>query len=283
MRRYQAIAEQSTEDPDLPWLITLDNVQDYTTLTPSSITFNIYLPTGAIGTLSNFTPRGFVTTSSLSTTKGLMVMNRRTNSTGLPNTNRAQVLDLSSIFTEVIDTVTLDACLSNDSNRSSSDLSKAGPDFYLESKQYNFGESTLRKWWRKMLFNLRINNGYMMVEFFEINNTSLVDVVTGESFVRNDDESGYFLIPSTNLNWGAYEETSLTWAEVEASGLTWGEYFGNKIIRYSRWLGIRQNSLGFKFYSLHGFEGGTGSEILPELVAINDWVFGLKPLRKGRN
>jgi hypothetical protein len=26
-----------------------------------------------------------------------------------------------------------------------------------------------------------------------------------------------------------------------------------------------------------------GPEVLPEIVAINDWVWGLKPLRAGRN
>ena len=122
----------------------------------------------------------------------------------------------------------------------------------------------------------------MMVEMVDINNNSLVDNVTGENFVRNDDESGYFLIPSTTLTWGYYEDLSITWADLQSSGLSWGEYFGNKIIRYSRWLGIRQNSLGFKFYSLRGYQEN-GQETVPELVGINDWVFGLKPLRKGRN
>ena len=501
LNRWQAVNQVVNEG------ITIDNNQDYTRLTPTSITFNIFLPTGAIGTLSNFTPRGFMNASSSSNTKGIMVMNERAtaDTTGVPTSNKGHLLDLSTIFTEIIDTVTLDSLISNDTNRSSSDIVKAGPDFYLETKQYNFNETTLRKWWRKILFSLSINNGFMMTEMLDINNNSLVDSVTFKSYTgttvdsvlltlsgsvypytttkaftvndasdlaaadylklthsksvtnkvsngttvattnasgngttatltvashtfivgdvitvsgvtptgyngtyvvtaktattisylnattgaqtiagtisgnatltiashglsigdsvvvnldsvddldglkvitavttntlsyasvvtvgttavtgtvsisvygyvlsktNNDvvfrltektatgthtawsivrepttnttDESGYFLIPSTTLTWGYYEEIDLTWLDFEDSGLTWAEYFGNKTVRYSKWMGVRQNSLGFKFYSLRGYSEN-GVETVPELVNINDWVFGLKPLRKGRN
>jgi hypothetical protein len=430
LSRWQAVNQVVNEG------ITIDNNQDYTRLIPTSITFNIFLPTGAIGTLSNFTPRGFMNTSSSSNTKGIMLMNERAaaDTTGVPTSNKGHLLDLSTIFTEIIDTVTLDSLISNDTNRSSSDIVKAGPDFYIETKQYNFNETTLRKWWRKILFSLSINNGFMMTEMLDINNNSLVDSVTFKSyagttansvlltlsgsvypytttkaFTVNDasdlaaadylklthsksvtnkvsngttatltvashglsigdsvvvnldgvddldglkvitavttntlsyasvvtvgttavtgtvsisvygyvlsktsndvvfrltektatgthtawsitrepttnttDESGYFLIPSTTLTWGYYEEIDLTWFDLENSGSTWAEYFGNKTVRYSKWIGVRQNSLGFKFYSLRGYIEN-GVETVPELVNINDWVFGLKPLRKGRN
>ena len=281
----------TTQDP--PILITLDDAGNYTRLTPTSLTLSIFLPTGSIGTLSNFVPRGFVTTSSYASTKGLMLSNSATNTSSwtIPTGNAAEMLDLSTVFTEEIDTVTLDACISNDTNRSTGGICKAGPDFYLESKQYNFDESTLRKWWRKMMFSLRINAGYMMVEFIDINDTSLVGTVNGESFVRNDDETGFFLIPTTTIPWAEWEEehTTFTWTDVTTAGVAgWAAYFGNKIIRYSRWLGIRKNSLGFKFYGLHGYTEMLGdppvaTEVRPELVGVNDWVFGLKPLRKGRN
>jgi hypothetical protein len=350
LNRWQAIAQSGTGDNAI---ITLDNDRDYTRLVPTSLTLNVFLPTGAIGTLSNMTPRGFMNTSSSSDTKGIMIMNQRgrattTNAsgdgttatltvashpysvgnvivvdgvapagyngsytitavtsttisylnattaaqtvagtisdyTGAPRSNTANLLDLSTIFTEIIDTVTLDVITSNDSNRSSSDIVKAGPDFYLETKQYNFNETTLRKWWRKILFSLSINNGFMMTELIDINNNSLVDTVTNQTYVQNTDESGYFLIPSTALSWGYYEEyRELSWSDIESSGLTWAEYFGNKTIRYSKWIGVRQNSLGFRFYSLRGYIENS-IETVPELVNINDWVFGLKPLRKGRN
>jgi hypothetical protein len=433
LNRWQATNQNSA---DSSAIITINNNEDYTRLTPTSITFNIFLPTGAIGTLSNFTPRGFMNTASSSNTKGIMVMNERAtaDTTGAPTSNKGHLLDLSTIFTEIIDTVTIDSLVSNDSNRSSSDIVKAGPDFYLETKQYNFNETTLRKWWRKILFSLSINNGFMMTEMFDINNNSLVDSVTFKSytgttadsvlltlsgsvypytttkaFTVNDasdlavsdylklthsksvtnkvsngttatltvanhglsigdsvvvnldgvdnldglkvitavttntfsyastvtvgstavtgtasisiygyvvsknsnnivfrltektatgthtawsivrepttnttDESGYFIIPSTTLTWGYYEEIDLSWLDLEGSSLTWAEYFGNKTIRYSKWLGIRQNSLGFRFYSLRGYNEN-GVSTIPELVNVNDWVFGLKPLRKGRN
>lgn len=281
LSRWQAIAQSGTGSAAV---ITLDNNQDYTRLIPTSITFNIFLPTGAIGTLSNTTPRGYMNTSSLANTKGIMVMNALDSIVeAKPTGNKANLLDLSTIFTQIIDTVTLDSVKSNDANRSSAGITKAGPDFYLETKQYNFGESTLRKWWRKILFNLSINSGFMMTEMVDINDNSLVDNVTGEAFVRSDDESGYFLVPSTTLTWYYYEEKAgFKWSDIQSAGETWEAYFGNQTIRYSKWIGVRQNSLGFKFYSLRGYIEN-GVETVPELVTINDWVFGLKPLRKGRN
>jgi hypothetical protein len=281
LSRWQATAQSGTGSEAI---ITLDNNQNYTRLIPTSITFNIFLPTGAIGTVSNMTPRGYMNTSSLANTKGIMVMNALDSIVeAKPTGNKANLLDLSTIFTEIIDTITLDSVKSNDTNRSSAGITKAGPDFYIETKQYNFGESTLRKWWRKILFNLSINNGFIMTEMVDINDNSLVDNVTGEDVVRSDDESGYFLIPSTTLTWGYYDDKAgFKWEDIEDSGESWGKYFGNQTIRYSKWIGIRQNSLGFKFYSLRGYIEN-GVETVPELVTINDWVFGLKPLRKGRN
>lgn len=284
--RWQATAQAGD-------VITLSDDANYTSLVPNSLTFNIFLPTGSIGTLSNFTPRGFVNRAGTGDARGLMFANRRAvaDTTGVPTENKAQILNLSTIFNEEIDLISVDAYRSNDANYSLGSIVKAGPDFFIESKQYNFGESTLRKWWRKMLFNLRINSGYMMVEFVDINDNSLVSPVTNQSYVNNTDESGYFLIPNTSLNWGFYEEPNLgilappypsPWSSIENTPYTWEQYFGNQIIRYSKWIGIRQNSLGFKFYSLRGYQEN-GGESVPELVGINDWVFGLKPLRKGRN
>ena len=487
-------------------ILALDNAEDYSRLKPNSLTFNIFLPTGAIGTLSNMTPRGFMTASSAAGTdvKGIMAMNTRglitttatsgnsTNATltvashpystndvitvnnvvptgyngtytitsttsttityactatgsqtvagtisdytGLPKSNTGNLINLSSIFTEIIDNITLDSVFSNDSNRSSSDVAKRGPDFYFETKQYNFGESTLRKWWRKLLFNISINTGFVFTEFVDVNDTSLVDdatftsytdttsaalsttlsgkvfpytdtksftvtdastlndsdylklthsksvtnkvsngttatltiashglnvgdiisvssvdtalnglrtitatatntisfasnatisstavtggsvvvtvygyvisvdanvitfrltntttnsshtswSVTREAGVSSSDQTGFILVPNTSLTWGYYENTALLWNDIQTSGLSWEQYFGNKLIRYSSWLGIRQNSLGFRFYSLRNYTENGGEQV-PETIDLNDWVFGLKPLRKGRN
>ena len=503
LKRWQVTHQNTTGSGAI---VALDNAQDYTRLKPNSLTFNIYLPTGAIGTLSNITPRGFMTASSAAGTdvKGIMAMNTRglvattgtsgngstatltvashpysvgniitvnnvvptayngihtitaiTSTTisyastatgsqtvagtisdysGVPKSNKGNLINLSSIFTEIIDQVTLDSAFSNDSNRSSSDVAKRGPDFYFETKQYNFGESTLRKWWRKLMFNISVNTGFVFTEFVDINDTSLVDdatftsysdttsatlttttsgsvfpyidtksftvtdastlndsdylklthsksvtnkvasagtatltiashglnvgdiitvnsvdtalnglrtitakttntisfassatisstAITGgsiivtiygyivsiatntitfrltntttdsshtswsvsrEAGVSSSDQSGFILVPNTSLTWGAYEETALIWNDIQTSGLSWEQYFGNKLIRYSQWLGIRQNSLGFRFYSLRSYSENGGEQV-PETIDLNDWVFGLKPLRKGRN
>lgn len=337
-------------------IINLTSSGSSSLVRPDRITFNIYLPTGAFGTLSNFAPRGYM--------KDIVVMNDSTN-------NKARLLDMRTIFTENVDNFTTDIIKSNDIVFSDAGVSFAGPDFYLETKQYNFGESTLRKWWRKLMLNLSINKGYMMVEFFDINDTSLVSPVTGtDDLFCNADESGFFLVPPTNQKWDWYVENQYSWDNYWASGMsstpyiqylsgvsaasaptytgvtrayyntgdnkvyvnggsgwveltgangrrtglkfysttavsgfpngkvykwdgtswvdqgandrTWNTVFRGAIIRFSRWMGIRQNSLGFRFYSLRNYSPG-GTENLPEVIDINDWVFGLKPLRKGRN
>jgi hypothetical protein len=343
-------------------IIKLTNTGAYSEVTPDRITFNIYLPTGAIGTLSNFAPRGYMT--------DIVVMNTDT-------TNKGSLLDMKSIFTENIGDFVTDTIKSNDIVISSAGTTLAGPDFFLETKQYNFGESTLNKWWRKLMFNLSINKGYMMVEFVDINNNSLVSATTGtDDLFCNADESGFFLIPPTNQKWKWYQENQYSWNNywastissspyiqylsgprvssaptfdtvytttppiinnsqaylnttsgkvfvgyqasgwvelTSANGLrvglkfhsttnnntytwdgtvwanpvtttqTWNRVFRGSFIRFSRWIGFRQNSLGFKFYSLRNYKPDGSTENIPEVVNVNDWVFGLKPLRKGRN
>jgi hypothetical protein len=106
--------------------------------------------------------------------------------------------------------------------------------------------------------------------------------ITREAGVSSSDQTGFILVPNTSLTWGYYENTALVWNDIQTSGLSWEQYFGNKLIRYSSWLGIRQNSLGFKFYSLRNYTENGGEQV-PETIDLNDWVFGLKPLRKGRN
>jgi len=262
----------------------ITNTGDSCSLTPNSITFNIYLPSGAIGTLSNFTPRGFWNTT------GGMGMNNATNQTSPPTGNKGIIVDLKDIFTENIDNQTVDGSgatkfYSNATSYTSAGKRLNGPDFYIETKQYNWGEPTLRKWWRKLMFNLSINKGIIMVEFVDINNNSLVDSVTGSNppEYNSMDESGFFLIPTTSYSWNYIQGLNLEWQTIEDSGKDWLEYFVGVIKRYSKWLGIRQNSLAFRAYSLRNYNPDGVGELIPEIIDINDWVWGLKALRKGRN
>jgi hypothetical protein len=281
-------------------------------LNPKSITFSIYLPTGSIGTLSNMTPRGFWTGNNV---MGMNVTSNTGATSGatpaVPANSKGVLLDLKTIFTENIDDQTLDGnasvniftspnvtlLYSNDTSYTSSQTISGttysgrrynGPDFYLETKQYNWQEPTLRKWWRKLMFNIKVNKGIMMVEFVDINDNSLVDSVTGSSppQYNSSDESGFFLIPATAYTWGYIEDQiRVDWDAIEDSGNTWFAYFAGKITRFSKWLGIRKNSLGFRLYSLRNYtpDTTTNTEVIPEIIDINDWVWGLKALRKGRN
>ena len=362
---YDGVKEQWTDlgnfGPDE--IIKLNNTGAYTTVTPDRITFCIYLPSGAIGTLSNFTPRGYM--------RDIVVMN--------DTTNKATLLDMRSIFTENVDDFDTDAIIVNDGYRSIAGEKWKGPDFYLETKQYNFAEFTLKKWWRKLMFTLGINKGYMMVEFIDSNDNSLVSPTTGTTdLICNADESGFFLIPATTQKWKWFEENNWNWSQYNtntnltsmlssvqymegplvdeadpssvvyegtftsfineyddkvyfynmnteawvelttSNGLyasfkyydnlnnklytwtgvawdpalgagstttdrTWNSVFKGSIIRFSRWIGFRSNSLGFRLYSLRNYKPDNVNESLPEVVDINEWNFGLKPLRKGRN
>jgi hypothetical protein len=277
------------------------------------------------------------------------------------------LFDLRTLFTENVDNEATDGIFksyySNDIVYSTSTGTSAnGPDFYIETKQYNFDETTLVKWWRKIMFNIKISSGSMIVEFVDVNNNSLVKPVTGSDPVvyNNSDENGFFIVDATQFTWQYYEDLLLYWQNVEDTRKTFVEYYTGQEIRYSKWLGVRKSSLGFRVHTLCGFtlfdnyilyksltsnvasltffdsssiivgdnilvnigdvaydglwrvlsnntttnivtydrvypdQSGqaispvnnftkVGSEVVPEIVAINDWVWGLKPLRAGRN
>jgi hypothetical protein len=327
---------------------------------PTKLCLAIYLPTGAITSFSNFTPRGYMT--------GIMAANTATNSISPPTGNTGTLFDLKTLFTENVDNEATDGVFksyySNDIVYSTSTGTSAnGPDFYIETKQYNFSETTLVKWWRKLMFNIKISQGAMMVEFVDVNNQSLVQPVTGTGtdpitnpiLYNSSDENGFFIVDATQFTWQYYEDLLVNWQSIEDTRKYWIEYFTGQEIRYSKWLGIRKTSLGFRVHTLCGFTlftlpvtnkylnnnkaelivsdsssiivgdnilvnindvafdglwrvlindtatntvtydriyanqtsaaatGTIGSEVIPEIVAINDWVWGLKPLRAGRN
>jgi len=357
LRRWQSAGEFTTDG------ITYQDITNNSSVgivNPTKICFAIYLPTGAITSMSNFTPRGYMT--------GIMAANTATNSISPPKGNTGTLFDLKTLFTENIDNEATDGVFksyySNDIVYSTSTGTSAnGPDFYIETKQYNFDETTLVKWWRKLMFNIKISQGAMMVEFVDVNNQSLVEPVTRSSPVEynSSDENGFFIVDATQFVWDYYENLGvtlldLTWQDIEDTRKYWTEYFTGQEIRYSKWLGIRKTSLGFRVHTLCGFTLFTlavtnksltsnvasltvadsssiivgdnilvnindaafdglwrvqtnsgnvvtydrtydnvtsvavtnplytiGSEVIPEIVAINDWVWGLKPLRPGRN
>jgi hypothetical protein len=279
LKRWEWSSHDNTNDSEI-----IINTGDSCSLNPTSITFNIYLPTGSIGTLSNFTPRGFWSTV------GAMGMNNATNQVAPPVGNKGIITDLKTIFTENIDNQTVDGSGSTKFYSNATSYSVAGkrlngPDFYIETKQYNWGEPTLRKWWRKLMFNLSINKGIVMVEFIDINDNSLVDSVTGSNppEYNSVDETGFFLVPTTAYSWQYIEDQNNNWTSIQTQAKDWLSYFAGVIKRYSSWIGIRQNSLGFRAYSLRNYNPDGAGERIPEIIDINDWVWGLKALRKGRN
>jgi hypothetical protein len=358
LRRWQA-AGKTNPDSSGNIYETITNSSSVGQVNPDKLCLAIYLPTGAITSMSNFTPRGYMT--------GIMAANTATNSISPPKGNTGTLFDLRTLFTENIDNEATDGVFksyySNDIVYSTSTGTSAnGPDFYIETKQYNFNETTLIKWWRKLMFNIKISSGSMIVEFVDVNNNSLVKPVTGSDPVayNSSDENGFFLIDATQFTWQYYEDLILYWQAVDDARENWVEYFTGQEIRYSKWLGVRKSSLGFRVHTLCGFtlfdnyilhksltsnvasltffdsssiivgdnilvnigdvaydglwrvlsnntatnvvtydrvypdQTGqaispvnnftkVGSEVLPEIVAINDWVWGLKPLRAGRN
>ena len=355
LRRWQSAGEFTTNG------ITYQDITNNSSVgivNPTKLCLAIYLPTGAITSFSNFTPRGYMT--------GIMAANTSTNSISPPTGNTGTLFDLRTLFTENVDNEATDGVFksyySNDIVYSTSTGTSAnGPDFYIETKQYNFSETTLVKWWRKLMFNIKISQGAMMVEFVDVNNQSLVQPVTRSSPVEynSSDENGFFIVDATQFTWQVIEDLLGTWQSIEDTRKYWVEYFTGQEIRYSKWLGIRKTSLGFRVHTLCGFTLFTlavtnkylnnnevqltisdsssiivgdnilvnindaaydglwrvitngvyganivsydrtyanqtstavtdplhtvGSEVIPEIVAINDWVWGLKPLRAGRN
>ena len=106
---------------------------------------------------------------------------------------------------------------------------------------------------------------------------------------------------STDVSGGTtYRSDGIAWTQISGGvqGGTLG-YYGSFVdtttqsvatvntataITFNTTLEANGVSRGFRMYSLRNYDpNNTGTEVMPEIVNVNDWIWGLKPLRSGRN
>jgi hypothetical protein len=159
---------------------------DYEAEKPSNVTFAIYLPTGAITTLSNFAFRGATFQESLSGLKALVGFTRA------PSDNSGRVADIIQIDSM------LDSVSDGFDHAQSCTCNRIGPDLYLQTKHYTVGDPVLKKWFQKLMISLMIERGAVRVDFID-----------------SEDKDAFDVFNLKHKNWEVFAEKGLLWDSVQ--------------------------------------------------------------------
>lgn len=187
---------QSFAGDNLTWEDISVNVNeplgwDYEEEKPTNITFAIYLPTGAITTISNFPFSGATFDDGTLGLKALVGVTRE--ATNGSNGNR---IDLYNIDTM------LDSGTDGEDHALSDNAVRKGPDMYIQTKHYTVGDPVLKKWFQKLMLNLLLERGAVRVDFIDAEDNDAFDVYNLK-----------------HRNWEVFTEKGLTWDLVETSVL----------------------------------------------------------------
>ena len=125
--------------------------------------FALYLPTGSITTLSNMDFQG---AAIIETTNGTncFIGVRADIIDGISDGIRARILDVDP----VIDTNTTgrDPILIYNAIKTEA-LYRKGPDFYVQTKAYTVGDPVLKKWFQRLMFNMKLNDGAVRFDIID--------------------------------------------------------------------------------------------------------------------
>lgn len=255
---------------------------DYEEEVPTNITFAVYLPTGAVTTISNFTFSGAMFKESVKGLEALIgvTLTAASNNVG----TRCDLLDIDSMLDSVTDGY--DHALLRNGRR-------IGPDLYMQTKHYTVGDPTLRKWFQRMLMNLLLERGAVRVDFIDA-----------------EDNDAFNVFNLKHKNWEVFTEKGYTWQNVQdiilpklvsPAAATWGNledpdsnagtsppYTWNSLLfadyeRQSKRFSLRQTSVGFRLYQLNKYRDPyQTSPTIPRRIQTDSWNIGYKPLRGGR-
>ena len=243
----------------------------------TSITFNIYLPTNALTTLSNMDFCSATTMESLNGIKTLMGVNSVEN-----NLLRARVIDIHPVF----DTITYgeDDLTVEKINIPYANLI-TGPDFYLQTKHYTVGDPVLRKWFQRVMLSMLLYDGCLRMDFVDDDDNDMVDI--------NKKKHRYWdLFTEQGYNWDYLTNTQFPkivsphaseWNYVEQAGYSWNELFTADFNRYMKRFSWRKSSIGFRLYQLNKYKKPYhGTITKPNQVQLQALSIGFKPMRQGR-
>jgi len=251
--------------------------QDY------GMTFAIYLPTNAITTLSNFDFRGFTSLDLFDAVRGLVGVNA-VNPTGVVGV-APRIIDLDSMMRiENNHTTSEDSELCENVFKPT-ELYYKGPDFYLQTKHYTFGDPTLRKWFRQLFLNLYQIDGGLRLDIVDNEDKDLIDI-------EKKRHRNWEIFVEDLYNWGEIQDVILpkqlspnrsTWENVENVGLTWYEFSDAQYERRKKKFSWRYPSMGFRLYQMNNFRPRNYQTVQrPHTVDIDSWSIGFKPMRQSR-
>lgn len=207
---------------------------------PAQIAIAIYIPQRAVTFVSNLEIRGAM---NLPLDTGLGVWYAVTDNSGI-----GHICDTQDLF-EVLGPDQITCSIGN----------KAGPDFYLETKRYNFGDPLLKKLFKQVIMT-----------YFSGGDALNLDTVVG---LNEDGTTASTQWPTTLPTWASLPPTNPTWQQLSAHNSTWATLasaqFVTKRIKFLK----RSQHLAFRIWQASG--NVTNVEIGP-------WSIGFKPQRPGR-
>ena len=246
--------------------------------------FALYLPTGAITTFSNMDFYGSTIIENKNGTTCLIGVNRDMETTPEPTNVFARIINIDP----VIDTSTtgMDPILVY-SDAKAAALYRKGPDFFLQTKSYTVGDPVLKKWFQRLLLNMKLNSGAVRVDLVTDEdqddiNISLKSHKNWELFTPK----GYTWLYTHDVIFPKYAMSNTSnWENVTDQQKSWTELLDPAFERFKKRFSWRSNSAGIRIYQLNKYEPpntSDGAIQLPDTVEISSWDIGFKPMREGR-
>lgn len=247
------------------------------------MTFAIYLPTNATTTISNFDFRGFVTLDLFDGIRGLVGLNAVNPDavTGVA----PRIIDLDTLLdTNNTHEMSEDSVLSENIFKPL-ELYVKGPDMYLQTKHYTFGDPTLRKWFRQLFINLYQIDGGLRLDIVDNEDKDVIDI-------EKKKHKNWEIFTEDLYNWDVIQDVILpkvlspkrsTWQNVEDIALTWYEFSDAQYERRKKQFSWRYPSMGFRLYQMNKFRPRNYQTAQrPHIVELDSWSIGFKPMRQTR-
>ena len=241
--------------------------------------FALYLPTGSITTLSNMDFQGAAIIETTNGTNCFIGVRA-----DISDAIRARILDIDP----VIDTNTTgrDPILIYNAIKTEA-LYRKGPDFYVQTKAYTVGDPVLKKWFQRLMFNMKLNDGAVRFDIIDDEDNDDINITLKAH--RNYEvftPQGYDWTYVEDIIFPKYEASNTTnWGDVYDQGESWVDLLDPAFERYKKRFSWRSNSAGIRLYQLNDYESPNtpdGTLNLPTTVEVSSWNVGFKPMREGR-
>ena len=241
--------------------------------------FALYLPTNSITTFSNV---DFKASTTFQTNNGISGIMGTT--ADITSTIRARMIGIDTIID--VNTSGRDPILVYNNIKTSA-LYRIGPDFFIQTKAYTVGDPVLKKWFQRILFNMKLNDGSIRLDIVDNEDNDAINIALKA-------HKGWEVYTPRGYTW-RYSVTTIfpkyatanttTWQDVENQSETWVALFDPEFERYKKRFSWRNTSAGFKVYQLNTYEAphtNEGRINIPDTVELSSWNIGYKPMREGR-